>query len=308
MLSASKVLGVPAHATTVRPFDLARPWLVRAIWVILPLTVGIIGDQALRGETTLLKASILGLGMLGWGAGLLALLVPHPLGLTVLRLLAPALVVAGIAMPLSEEIAPWQKAVVLVSLVLACLAIVSAETATWCVDGPAYPNESRHALSVPPKYFVLMVTVCVLTTCSVIAAIVLVASKQWIVGAVVAAVAAILGWLGPRSVHQLSRRFVVFVPAGFVVHDPIALLDPVLFRRSIVERIGPASMDTDSLDLTMGSVGTPLEVLLEEKVELAKLSDDRKTADVGQTARFLVSPMRPGAVLREAAARNYPVG
>jgi hypothetical protein len=149
---------------------------------------------------------------------------------------------------------------------------------------------------------------CVLTSGAVVLSAAFVGSERWILGAGSALVAGGLCFVGFKSVHQLSRRFVVFVPAGFVVHDPMALLDPVLFRRAFVERIGPADAGTDSLDLTLGSAGVPVEVHLEEKVELARLSDDRKTGEVGKTARFMVSPMRPGAVLKEAEARRYPVG
>ena len=59
-------------------------------------------------------------------------------------------------------------------------------------------------------------------------------------GALAVAVGAPLVWLLGRSLHTLSRRWAVFVPAGMVLHDPLTLLDPVLLPRSTVARMGPA--------------------------------------------------------------------
>ena len=59
------------------------------------------------------------------------------------------------------------------------------------------------------------------------------------------AVGAPLAWLLAKSLHNLSRRWAVFVPVGMVLHDPITLLDPVLFQRSTVARVGPAAAGTE---------------------------------------------------------------
>lgn len=240
-----------------------------------------------------------------WTAGLGAVALAHPVGLTTIRLCLTALVGCTGWIALADGPAPWQRGAAVVGALCALAALGSAETATWCVDGPAYPNESRHALKTPIGLIPITLIVCALTVASVIGSLLLLAAKAWVAGAVLAFAAAGVVWVGTRSLHQLSRRFVVFVPAGFVVHDHMSLFDPVLFRRNVVEHMGPAVADTDSLDLTLGATGMPLEVHLTEKVELTKLSNDRRTGEAGRTARFLVSPMRPGAVLREAAARKY---
>ncbi len=299
---------MPADPSTLTTSDRARPWIVRLLWLLLPVTLGLAGQQAVADASAAVRLTCLGVGALVWGVGLLALLVPHPLGLTALRLVAPGVLLAAGAVMFAGEVALWMRGLAVVGVVFALLGVLSAEIATWCVDGSSYPNESRYALSTPPRYLVVAIVMCVLTGCSIVAAPVVLASQRWVLGAVLLVAAPVFTWAGVKSIHQLSRRFVVFVPAGFVVHDPLALLDPVLFRKALVERIGPADADTDSLDLTLGAAGIPIEVLLEEKVELARLSDDRKTGEVGRTGRFMVSPMRPGAVLKEAAARRYPVG
>ena len=58
----------------------------------------------------------------------------------------------------------------------------------------------------------------------------LIAARSWVAGAVLT-IAAIAGLvlLGPRW-HRLARRWLVFVPAGVVLHDPVVLADTVSLR------------------------------------------------------------------------------
>ena len=37
------------------------------------------------------------------------------------------------------------------------------------------------------------------------------------------------------------------MPAGFVLHDPLGLVDPVLFRRKEIEVMRPAPADTEAV-------------------------------------------------------------
>jgi hypothetical protein len=284
-----------------------RPWVNRTIWGVQVVTLGLAIGSALASHSRPVQLVGTVLAWVVWTVGLGSVIIAHPMGLTSLRFCLTALVGCAAWVALATGVPTWQSGLGAVGALLAVATLGSAETATWCIDGPAYPNECRHALKTPTNLVPVAIFVCVLSAASVIAFPLLLAAQAWVLGGFAAVVAVVMAFVGTRSLHQLSRRFVVFVPAGFVVHDHIALMDPVLFRRNVVETIGPAVVDTDSLDLTLGATGMPLEVHLHEKVELTKLSKDRKTADVGKTARFLVSPMRPGAVIREAAARRYAV-
>jgi hypothetical protein len=284
-----------------------RPWANRIVWGAQVVTLGLAIGAALAGLSRPVQIVGTMLAWIIWTVGLGAVIIAHPLGLTALRFCLTALTGCAAWVAFAPGVQTWQRGLAVVSALLAAALVGSAETATWCIDGPAYPNECRHALKTPINLVPVALVVSILTASSAIAFPLLLAARLWVLGCIAATVAAVMAVVGTRSLHQLSRRFVVFVPAGFVLHDHIALMDPVLFRRNVVETIGPAVVDTDSLDLTLGASGMPLEVHLHEKVELTKLSKDRKTADVGKTARFLVSPMRPGAVIREAAARRYAV-
>ena len=111
-----------------------------------------------------------------------------------------------------------------------------------------------------------------------------------------------------RALHGLARRWIVFVPAGLVLHDPLSVADPVLFRRQVVESVGPAPAGSDALDLTQGAPGLALELGLREKVPMVLVRPGRGGDQAGASARLLFTPTRPGRVLREAAARRLPVG
>ena len=76
--------------------------------------------------------------------------------------------------------------------------------------------------------------------------------------------------IASRALHGLARRWVVFVPAGLVLHDLHAMVDPVLFPRSSIRRLGPAPTDPgDAVDLTQRALGLALEL------ELVGASGDR---------------------------------
>src|SRR5205085_1531617 len=117
-----------------------------------------------------------------------------------------------------------------------------------------------------------------------------------------------LAWVLVKSMHNLSRRWAVFVPAGMVLHDPLTLLDPVLFQRSSVAGMGPAEVGTDALDLTQRSPGLTLEMALREEASLTLIVPLQREGRPVMTTHFLFTPTRPGAVLDEARRRRLPVG
>ena len=99
----------------------------------------------------------------------------------------------------------------------------------------------------------------------------------------------------------------MFVPAGLVLKDHLALLDPVLFRRQEIERLHPAPADTDALDLTVRAPGLALELRLREPVPVTVVAAGRRGGEPSRPARLLFTPSRPGAVLADAEARRVPV-
>src|SRR5690606_6662480 len=69
-------------------------WALRALWGVLPFTAGDAFGEALAGSTALdARAVTIGLWVV-WAGVLLALLVPHPITLTAVRLAVPAAPIA----------------------------------------------------------------------------------------------------------------------------------------------------------------------------------------------------------------------
>lgn len=278
--------------------------LLVASWALLPFTLGPSLGAALDAApgTVRLAAAVLAWG--GWAAGLVATLAPHPLGLTWLRLAAPAAVAAA-----GWAAATGHASVGAAAGVAATAAAAFApETAIALVNGPAYPNERRFPLRAPGPLLLgpLPVAAALVTGLPVLAVLAL-AAGQWLLGGAAALAATLAVRFLGRSLHALSRRWLVFVPAGVVLADPISLADPVLFPRRVVERLGPAPAGSDSLDLTQRALGLALELVLREKVDMT-LQRPGRAGEAGASARLLFTPSRPGAVLAEAASRRLPVG
>jgi hypothetical protein len=200
--------------------------------------------------------------------------------------------VAGGAPNLADVVAlAWAALVAALSL--------AGTTADAMVDGSSYGAERRFALRVPiPLLLGPAEAAWVAVVAGAAAGPLLLAAGRLIVGAAALAGGAVLAVIGTRSLHVLSRRWLVFVPAGVVVHDPLALADPVLFPRALVAGIGPALAAEAGrpgvIDVTGGAPGLVLEVALVRAVPI----------DDGDADRLRFSPARPGAVLSEAARRR----
>ncbi|TML85915.1 MAG: hypothetical protein E6G06_21595 [Actinobacteria bacterium] len=277
------------------------PWVVRVSWIALPFTAGPPLADALDAASRPVQLVASSGLWTGWAVGVVAVLVPHPLSLTALRIVAPASVVAVVAAATADHVS--------------ALALVWATvSATWafapafglaCVNGPAYPNERRFPLRVPGALLVgPLVLAWALAIAGVTVGPLLVATRQWVAGAIAIVVGAPVAVLLTRSMHVLSRRWAVFVPAGLVLHDPLTLADPVLFPRQTVEVLRPAPADSDSLDLTQRAPGLALELLLLDKVELTLVKPGVRAGEPGRTTRLLFTPTRPGAVLEQARTRR----
>ena len=136
----------------------------------------------------------------------------------------------------------------------------------------------------------------------------LLAAEQWVAGGAALAVGAPVAWVLARSMHNLARRWAVFVPAGMVLHDPLTLVDPVLFERRLVAKVGPALADSTALDLTQRAPGLALEAQLRADAPFTLLTPGKREGRPVTTDRFLFTPTRPGALLDEARRRRLPVG
>ena len=286
----------------VRRFPLF-PWALRAVWAVLPFVTGPAFAAALDGRSTSVRTAASVLLWAAWGGTLCASLVLHPVSLTVLRLVAPAGLVAAAWAALQDDVGAAGLVAVAALLLAAVLAFLP-ETGVVYVNGPAYPNERRYPLRVPGALLLGPLELAwAVTVGAPIAAVLLLASGQVVPGVVAVVVAGAAGWFLGRALHGLSRRWLVFVPAGFVVHDPMTLVDPVLFPKLQIAAIEPAEAGTDALDLTQGSPGLAVELRLREPAGLVLTKPGERVGPTVDADRLLVTPTRPGKVLAEARER-----
>jgi len=237
----------------------------------------------------------------GWALGLAATVLPHPIGLTALRVLAPAalaaLVASSFERPASVLAVAWTAVMVAIAL--------APDTALFCINGPAYPNERRFLLRPPAPLLLGPIPLAwALAVAGMAAGPLLLAARQWVWGAVALVVGFALAWILLRSLHVLSKRWVVFVPAGFVLVDPLGLTDSILLRRQTVRTLGPAPTGTGALDLTQRAPGLAMEATLTEEVDVSVVRPGRHGGESRPTDRLLFTPTLPGAVLEEARSRR----
>ena len=284
------------------------PWLVRLTWVVLPFTTGpvLAGGLDARLPAVRTTASV-GL-WLAWAVVLVATLVPRDVGLTVLRVAAPAALAVAVAGALHEGAGRLAGALAVSSALVAAAVAFLPEVGWLFVNGSAYGDERRHLLRAPGA---LLLGPLPLAWAGLVAGVVagplLLASERWVAGVAATVVGAAVAVVVARALHGLTGRWAVLVPAGLVLRDHLAVLDPVLFRRTEVEVLRPAPADTDALDLTVGAPGLALELRLRDEVGLVRVVPG-STGQPGRTARLLFTPTRPGAVLADARARRIPTG
>lgn len=276
----------------------AWPWVLRVAWATLPLLLGpTLSDRLNDWDTATRSAASLMLWV-GWAAVAVASCVALTFTLVIVRVGVAAAVVAG-----AVATAPG-----VVAALVATAAALRPETAEWFVNGSAYANERRYPLRVPSALLLGPLWLAPLVLVGVpVGGVLLLAGKQWVAGALVLVIGAVPVLVAARALFGLARRWVVFVPAGVVLHDPMSLTDPVLFERPLIETFRAAPADTDSLDLTMGALGLALELVLFEKVPMVR-NTGRKSSEQGSSGRLLCTPTRPGRVLEAAAANRIPVG
>jgi hypothetical protein len=286
--------------------DRVVSWVLRGLWVPVAFVVWPAISAGLRHETGAVRTTAAVGGWVVWAAVLVATLVPAPVSLTVLRCAAPAALAAAIAAAVTGNPSTVATALAAAWSAVVVIAVFLPATAILFVNGPAYPNERRFPIAPPGALLLGPIELAwgLLVGLPVAAALTL-ADSRWILGGVLAAVALPVATMLGRALHGLSRRWLVFVPAGLVIHDPMSLGDPVLFPRQVVESLGPAPAGSDSLDLTRGAAGLALELRLLQKVPMVLVRG--RSEEQGASARLLVTPSRPGRVLSYADGHQIPV-
>jgi hypothetical protein len=239
-----------------------------------------------------------GLAACAWLAWIVATVgtwLPHPAGLTAARCALPVLVAlcAAVADGSTASIAGATAAV------LAAMLSASAHFGQHFVQAGAYGDERRWLLRLPAPLALPTLIGWLVLVGPVVAAFALGGTGDAVGAGILAAVSFVAIVFVPRRLHRLSRRWLVRVPAGWVVHDDVALEENLLLRT--VAGMAPAPADTAALDLTCLAPGTPLELTLAAPVQVRPTALVQRVARCGPletTRSILVAPSLPATVGR----------
>jgi hypothetical protein len=282
-------------------------WVARGAWVL----VAIIGGEAVDGAITDRSDAVRWFAGVSswtlWGIVMTALAIPAVRSLTVARVGAPlSLVVAAVSAAAGTP--ARDLALLALPAVVACAAIFTADFGRAYVQASSYGDEERLPLRFPVAAGTAAVAMWAIWAPAIVLGPVLIAAKNFIVGGIltVIAVAGIV-LLVPKW-HRLSRRWLVLVPAGLVVHDPVVLADTLMVRTNQLAGMRLAPADTEAADLTGPASGFAIEVQASETVTTVfAFTPQEPNGRAIHMTGFLISPSRPGEALRTAAARGIPV-
>ena len=235
---------------------------VVSLGATVPILHGGLDDRS-SGPTIAFTVALWGL----WGILLLGMLVPSSVALTAARLAVAshtATIVVLTIRDASDSDGIDTAGLVAVAISVGALLIAfTAEVGNSYVQGSAYGDERRFLLKAPHALAAAQVVsfgVWFATTFASVSALV---AGAWIVGLLLALPAVLLSVILPSRFHRFSRRWLVKVPAGLVVHDHVVLAETAMFTRSAVrsiavrdpgQRTDPDDLDSPS-DLTGGLRG-----------------------------------------------------
>ncbi|MEY4365420.1 MAG: hypothetical protein RLZZ305_764 [Actinomycetota bacterium] len=260
------------------------PWAARVLWIapgaVAPWTA--IGD----GRSTSVTAVLAVLGWAAWGGVFLALLVPSALSLTVVRTVTPLVVVSAV----------WSGDPLSVALALPAAGLLwNASVADWLVQGGAYGAETRFCLRTPFVQALAAVPVwAVFAGCVLVGPLALAAGNP-VLGVPSVLLAAVLARTVPARLHRMSRRWLVLVPAGTVVHDHLVLAETVMVRRANLAGVRECGAEGEAADLTGGTFGGRIEMRLgtADKVLLTTVAMRvLRTSQALHVQAFTVNPLR----------------
>lgn len=288
-----------------------RVWLVRGVWITLPLTAGPALQEALRSwrhDTATVGAALC---WIGWGIGVLATLAPRPLGLTALRALAPAAVGVAVAAAVADRTSTVAAAGAGVATLAAALLVASPAFALTAANGVAYGDERRYPLRIPPALFAGPLPLARAIAVAVLGAgPLLLADGSIAAGATAVVVGIPVSIVAARALHRLSRRWLVLVPAGVVVVDGMTLADNVLFPREHIVRLRPLPVGErggDALDLRLGATSGSVLLEFDEPAELLRAARPGRSVETIEAPALIVAASHRAELLRAAARRRVRV-
>ncbi len=287
-------------------------WATAAIWLATPFVAGPCLAHALDPRSPLFQhTATVGLWAF-WALGLIAALVPSTVSLTAIRIIAPASLATTIwAVLASTDRADASSSVALAITSLVSVVALCAFVGDRFVNGSSYGDERRMPLRAPaPLLFGPIELAWSAVVVGIVAGPLLLATRQWVSGAIIVAIGWTAAAVCARALHGLSKRWLVFVPAGVVVVDRMVLADALLVQRQRVANITIANMGaaaSDDTDLTAGAPGPRLRIALSSPELIVPASSRLRRSEPiepYEVSSVLTVPSRPGWALTEARSRR----
>lgn len=284
------------------------PWILRLAWVATAAA----GWTALAEATDDRSDPVRLMATWGpaaiWVAGVAAMAVPAVASLTATRVVVPLAVPIAALSAIAGAGAVAAAAFVATAVASATIAL-SADLGRSFVQASAYGDESRFPLRAPVGFVTAGVIAWAVWAALLIAGPLLLVAGPWYVGAPLT-VLALLGTIGlARRWHLLARRWLVLVPVGLVVHDPVVLGETIMLRTAQLAGVGLAPAGTEALDLSGPAAGHAVEVRCNELITaLLPATKERPTGKAVHVRSFIVAPTRPGRFLDDAAGRGLRLG
>jgi hypothetical protein len=248
-----------------------------------------------------------------WAVALVALLAPRPVGLTIVRIVAPSFVVLAAVALVTGAAGVIEAGVALAAtLVAGVLALAVPAVAIACANGAAYGDEQRYPLRTPPSLWIgLLPLAPLIASAGVAAGALLLADGRIIAGIAALLVGVPAAAFAGRSLHALSRRWAVLVPAGLVLVDPLTLPDPVLFVRERIHSLRAMPHDeeapTGALDLRLGASSDSMALMLDRPTEFLQARRGRRGSIPVHTIDIRFATLQSDELLTTAAARRIRV-
>ena len=273
-------------------------WAARAVWA----AVGVLApwDTVADGRSTAVSAVLRSWGWASWLTVMVALFVPAALSLTLVRTLVPAVAVTAFFM----DSGVWLFVAAVMLRVLP-----SSDVADVLVQGSAYGAETRFALRTPVPYLAPAVLVWAVLVSTTVGGSLLLASGNLAAGIPVTAAGALLAWKVPVRLHRLSRRWLVVVPAGLVVHDHLVLGETMMVRRNHLGAVTLVERAGDEADLTGAVPGRRVRIAMTQpdKVILSPITmRTLGTTEALHVTSFAVAPLRAAAAVSAVEATLSP--
>lgn len=290
------------------PMQSWLPWILRLAWVATAVAGWTVLVEATEDRSDPVRMMATWGAAAVWLAGVAAMASPGVTSLTATRVVVPlAVPIAGLTAVTGADAV--SAATFAATAVAATAVALSADLGRSFVQASAYGDESRFPLRAPVGLGIAGSVAWIVWAAMLISGPVLLVAGPWFIGAPLTALALVATIGLARRWQLLARRWLVLVPAGLVVHDPVVLGETIMLRTAQIAGVGLAPADTEALDLSGPAAGHAIEVrCLEMVTALLPPDRERPTGKAVHVRSFLVAPTRPGRFLDDAAGRGLRLG